>query len=147
MSYSDGEQAILEQLREMRAFDRHNSSRGDWKPLNSGASACYAVLRAGEFTVESAALNGASLIVWRTVIEVWQRWKDDAPTVMALEELVSDTIWHLERYATLGGEALMARVSGGSEMQQRWREQGGPAWAVQEVYLDWQEERFYDTAE
>lgn len=147
MSYSGGEQAILDQLREMRAFDRQNSSRGDWKPLNSGASDRYAVLRAGEFSVESDGLAGTSRIVWRTVIELWQRWKDDTPTIVALEDLVSEVIWHLERYPTLGGEALMARVSGGSEIQERWREKGGPGWAVQEVYIDWQEERFYDSAE
>ena len=147
MSYSDGEAAILELVRALPNFGRSNATRGDWKPLNSGASAAYIVLRPGPFTVIAETLNGESLRQWRTVIEVWQRWKDDTPTVVALEEHVSDVISHMEQHATLDGAALMANVAGGSEMQNRWLNQGGPQWAVQEVYIDWQEERFYSSAE
>lgn len=147
MSYGDGEANVLLRLQAMTQFGRTNATRGDWKPLNSGASDHYAVLRPGAFTMSSDGLGGESLTLWRTVVEVWQRWKDDAPTLLALELLVSQVIGQLERYPQLGGAALMAQVAGGSEMSRRWLEQGGPLWAVQEVYIDWQEERFYSVAE
>lgn len=147
MSYGDGEAAIAALLARSTTFNRHNVSRGDWKPLNSGASDHYAVLRPGEWTNMPDALGGDAVTTWRTVVEVWQRWADDGPTVLALQAHVAAAVEYLERYPSLGGVALMAGVAGGSAMQERWREQGGPQWAVQEVYLDWQEERFYEFAE
>lgn len=147
MSYSDGETAVLRLLQEMREYSRANSSRGDWKPLNSGASDHYAVLRPGAFNNAADGLSGEALTTYRTVIEVWQRWKDDGPTIVALEAHVSAVMEHLERYPSLAGAALMAAVAGGGEMTRRWVTEGGPLWAVQEVYIDWQEERFYSVAE
>lgn len=147
MSYAQGEAALLALIQAMPGYSRVNASRGDWKPLNSGASDHYTVLRPGAFTVATDGLGGESLTAYRTVIEVWQRWKDDTPTLVALEGQVAAIVEHLERYPSLNGVALMAQVGGGSEMSRRWLEQGGPVWAVQEVYFDWQEERFYSSAE
>lgn len=151
MSYPEGEAKLLLLLQGMSQFDRANTSRGDWKPLNSGASDHYAVLRPGPFVNEADSFGGLgggeATTTWRTAVEVWQRWKDDAPTMLALEGLVSAVMLHLERYPTLGGVCQSAQVAGGSEMQRRWIEQGGPLWAVQEVYIDWQEERFISVAE
>lgn len=147
MSYSDGEAKALTLIQAMPQFGRANATRGDWKPLNSGASDHYVVLRPGAFAVVNEGLGGESVRQWRTVVEVWQRWKDDSPTLLALETLVSQVVDHLERYPSLGGTTLMAAVTGGSEMQRRWLTEGGPLWAVQEVYIDWQEERFYEPAE
>lgn len=147
MSYSDGEGALLALLQAMPTFGRANASRGDWKPLNSGASDHYAILRPGEFSVVAEALGGEVIVRWRTLIEIWQRWTDDTPTLLALEALVAAVIEHVERYPTLGGVSLMAQIAGGSELSRRRLEQGGPLWAVQEVYVDWQEERFYTAAE
>ena len=142
MSYPAGEAVVLTLLQAMSEFDRRNTARGDWKPLNSGGSDHYAIIRPGPFANKATALGGASVTAWRTIIEVWQRWVDDAPTVLALEGLVSAVIDHLERYPGLDGLALIAGVTGGGEMQQRWLREGGPGWAVQEIYYDWQEERF-----
>ena len=148
MSYSDGEARVLILLQGMAEFDLHNTARGDWKPLNRGTSNRYAIVRPGPFTNAAESIGtGSAITTWRTTVEVWQRWVDDSPTVVALEELVSAVIGHLERYPSLNGVALVAQVTGGSEMQQRWVKEGGPQWAVQEVYIDWQEERFIDAAE
>ena len=148
MSYSDGEARILALIQGMAEFDRRNTARGDWKPLNSGASNRYAIVKPGMFSNASETLAaGSAVTTWRTIVEVWQRWVDDGPTVTALEGLVGRVVEHLERYPSLDGAALMAWVAGGGEMQQRWLKEGGPMWAVQEVYLDWQEERFIDSAE
>lgn len=148
MSYAAGEASVLTLLREMPAFDRANSARCDWKPLNSGQSDHYAILKPGAFANQSEAIGaGAAVTTWRTIIEVWQRWLDDGPTAIALEELVTAVIEHVERYPALGGAALLAWVAGGSDMQQRWLNEGGPMWAVWEVWVDWQEERFNDPAE
>lgn len=147
MSYAAGEERIAELLRAMRQFDRANVGRGDWKPLNSGASDHYAILKPGAWTNSADGLNGEALTEYRTIIELWQRWVDDSPTVQALEALTQAVVEHLERYPSLDEMCLMARVAGGSDVQQRWLKEGGPVWAVQEVYLDWQEERFYVVAE
>ena len=147
MSYVTGEAAVAALLEQATAFNRHNVSRGDWKPLNSGASDHYAVLRPGEFSNVADGLSGEALTTYRTIIEVWQRWKDDAPTVAALSGYVAAVVDRLERYPSLDGACLMARVGGGGEMSRRWLTEGGPLWAVQEVYCDWQEERFYSSAE
>lgn len=148
MSYPTGEGMVLTLLQGMDDFDRRNTARADWKPLNSGASDHYAVLKPGPFANVPETLGaGSAVTTWRTVVEVWQRWVDDGPTVEALEALVGAVIEHLEQYPSLNGAALTAQVTGGSEMQQRWLKEGGPMWAVQEVYVDWQEERFIANAE
>ena len=148
MSYPDGEAAILTLIQAMPEFDRRNAARADWKPLNSGASDHYVILKPGAWLNAADSLGGESAVTtWRTIIEVWQRWVDDGPTAVALQVLAQKVIEHLERYPSLGGEGLLAWVAGGSEMQQRWLKEGGPMWAVWEVYIDWQEERFIDPAE
>lgn len=148
MSYWAGEARLAELIQGAAGFDRRNVTRGDWKPLNSGKSDHYAVLKAGPFTNTADAIgNGAAVTTWRTVIEVWQRWIDDSPTVQSLQVHVQTIIEHLERYPSLGTAGVYAWVSGGGDMQQRWLKDGGPMWAVWEVYVDWQEERFIDGAE
>ena len=148
MSYPTGEAKLLALIQGMAEFDRRNSARADWKLLNSGASDHYAILKPGPFINSSESLgSGSAVTTWRTIVEMWQRWLDDGPTVLALEALVGAVIERLERFPSLEGVALMAGVSGGGEMQQRWLKEGGPGWAVQEVYVDWQEERFIDSAE
>lgn len=148
MSYPDGEAQLLVLIQGMAEFDRRNTARGDWKPLNSGASDHYAIVKPGPFANVSETLGaGSAVTTWRTIVEVWQRWVDDGPTVTALEVLVGAVVEHLERYPSLDGATLMAQVAGGGEMQQRWLKEGGPMWAVQEVYIDWQEERFISVAE
>lgn len=148
MSYSDGEAAILTLIQAMPEFDRRNATRADWKPLNSGASDHYAILKPGLWTNAPEALGGGSVLTtWRTIVEVWQRWVDDGPTAQALQTLVGRLIDKLDGYPSLDGAALFAWVAGGGEMQQRWLREGGPQWAVWEVYIDWQEERFVTVAE
>ncbi len=148
MSYGDGEALILARIRLMAQFDPQNSSRAKWGILNSGAAAQYAILRAAPFTNDYDGLgHGHVRTSWRTVVELWQRWVDDGPTAVALQTLAQATLEHLERYPSLAGEGLLAWVSGGGEMQQRWLKEGGPVWAVWEVYIDWQEERFISVAE
>lgn len=148
MSYSDGEAAILALLQAMPQFDRRNTARGDWKPLNSGQSDHYAILKPGIWANAQEALGGgAAVTTWRTIIEVWQRWVDDGPTALALQALVAEVVDQLERYPALSGAALLAWVAGGGEMQQRWLKEGGPMWAVWEVYIDWQEERIISPVE
>lgn len=147
MSYVAGETQVVALLQAMPQFGRANVARADWKALNSGASDHYAIAKPGPWTNSADGLNGEALTEYRTVIELWQRWVDDSPTVQALEALTQAVVEHLERYPSLAGASLMAGIAGGSEVQQRWLKEGGPLWAVQEVYLDWQEERFYDAVE
>ena len=149
MSYSTGEAIVLAILRNMERYNWQNTSRGDWKLLNSGVSETYAIIKPGFFSNawESIGDGGLVLTTWRTIIEVWQRWVDDGPTITALEERVSEVIQKFDGYPTLDGTALIAFASGGGEMQQRWVKDGGPVWAVQEIYFDWQEEREITIAE
>lgn len=145
MSYATGEAQIMAIIADMPDFRAGNVSRADWKPLNSGNAPHYAILKPGSWSNEPSSLSaGAAITTWRTVIEVWRRWVDDAPTAAGLQELVGRLIDYLDRHPSLDGMALQGWVTGGSDMQQRWLREGGPMWAVWEVYIDWQEERFID---
>ena len=144
MSYGDGEALILARIRAMAQFDAANSSRAKWGILNSGASDHYAILRAALFTNDYDGLgHGHVRTSWRTVVELWQRYKDDGTSATDLQELMQDTIEYVEQDPDFGGtEGLIyGYPAGGGEMLEVWNRDGGPSWLKWELYIDWQEER------
>ena len=48
-NYSAGEALILKTIQATTSFSANNTSRANWKILNSGKSRQYVVLRAGAF--------------------------------------------------------------------------------------------------
>ena len=150
MSYAAGEALILSKLREMAQFNENNSGlQGEgWRLLATGKSRYYAVLRPGAFTNEYDGVGRTHVTTqWRTVIELWLQWTNTSVTTTDLQNLMDNTIRHLERFPFLDDdETMYAEPSSGGEMQERQRIENGPLWAVWEVYCDWQEERNIDPA-
>lgn len=143
MSYSAGEALALTQVQAVTGFASTNTSRGKWGILNSGASDHYAILRSGEFTVIWDSLR-IHTTQWRTVIEVWQRYKDDGTSYTSLLTHVANITARLEKYRKLAdttGTLQDANLTGGSAITEQWRNNSdGPSWLKQELYLDWSEE-------
>lgn len=145
MSYPDGEATILTRLRVMEQFGPDNSGRVKWNLLNSGAAAQYAILRPAPFENDYDALDQAHVRTrWRTVIELWQRYKDDGTSAIELQELMQDVIEWLEGDPDFGGteNAIYGYPAAGGDMLEVWNRNGdGPSWLKWELYVDWYEER------
>jgi len=103
MSYSDIEALVLTRLQGMTQFGTGNSSRGKWGILNSGNDDQYAVIRPGTRTRQKISpLNMVD--TYQTIIELWQRYKDDGTTMTDLEALVDAVTAEFDKYRQ-GGSA------------------------------------------
>ena len=142
MGYSEGEALILTRVIACNNFDSTNTSRGNWKILNQGKSNHYAILRPGAFDVEFDTICTYH-VNWNTVIEVWQRYVDDATTRTELYARVADLfpIMAYPKLADTTGNVLeWSVVSGGEEPEEMWTASGGPAWLRWKITLSWKEE-------
>lgn len=72
----------------MADFNSDNTSRGDFKILNSGASDHYAVLFKGEISNRERIGLRMNVIQQETVIRVYQRYKNDGTSQIALQDLI-----------------------------------------------------------
>ena len=140
MSYASGEAAVLAILRLHADYNDRNTSRGNWKILDSGAAANYAVLRMGAATNEAHTTTSA-MTTWATEIMVYRRYIDDGPSAIALQGDVQTLVEHLEKYPTLQGAVTDAQVTTIGAMENIRMEAGGPMWLRTIVSLQWQEER------
>jgi hypothetical protein len=150
VSYSAGEALILTQVQAVSGFGTTNTSRGKYAILNSGNAAVYAILHPGPFEAAFAAVKTVHTD-WNTIIEVWQRYKDDGTTLTNLEANVQAILTRLNLYrhmadttnsildavATVGGDVIEMTAEGG----------GGPIWLKQEVIVAWKEESLISPAE
>ncbi len=140
MSYASGEAAVLSILRLHADYNDKNTSRGNWKILDSGAAANYAVLRMGAATNEAHTTTSA-MTTWATEIMVYRRYIDDGPSAIALQGDVQTLVEHLEKYPTLQGAVTDAQVITIGAMENIRMDAGGPIWLRTIVSLQWQEER------
>ena len=140
MSYASGEAAVLSILRLHADYNDRNTSRGNWKILDSGAAANYAVLRMGAATNEAHTTTSA-MTTWATEIMVYRRYIDDGPSAIALQGDVQTLVEHLEKYPTLQNAVTDAQVTTIGAMENIRMEAGGPMWLRTIVSLHWQEER------
>lgn len=141
MAYSDGEALILTLLRTMSNFDSTNTARANWQILNKGRANHYGIVRPGAFSIEYLSL-GQYQANWTTVIEVWQRYKDDGTTQTDLYARVADLLPMLNtpRLGDTTNTILDSRITGGDEPQEMWlTDGGGPAWLRWSVNIEWQE--------
>ncbi len=140
MSYASGEAAVLSILRLHADYNDRNTSRGNWKILDSGAAANYAVLRMGAATNEAHTTTSA-MTTWATEIMVYRRYIDDGPSAISLQGDVQTLVEHIEKYPTLQGAVTDAQVTTIGAMENIRMEAGGPMWLRTIVSLQWQEER------
>lgn len=142
MSYTTGEAAILARIRAHSDFSTSNTDANDWKLIDSGNSAFYAILKPNEDPAEMEfhAL-GAYRVLWQTVVEVWQRYKDDGTTAASLFGNVQKIIGQMQPYKTLGlSNVQNSQINSITAPSYRWDKDGGPAWLVQELNILWLEE-------
>ena len=140
MSYASGEAAVLSILRLHADYNDRNTSRGNWKILDSGAAANYAVLRMGAAANEAHTTTSA-MTTWATEIMVYRRYIDDGPSAISLQGDVQTLVEHIEKYPTLQGAVTDAQVTTIGAMENIRMEAGGPMWLRTIISLQWQEER------
>ena len=140
MSYASGEAAVLSILRLHADYNDRNTSRGNWKILDSGAAANYAVLRMGAATNEAHTTTSA-MTTWATEIMVYRRYIDDGPSAISLQGDVQTLVEHIEKYPTLQNLVTDAQVTTIGAMENIRMEAGGPMWLRTIISLQWQEER------
>ena len=140
MSYASGEAAVLSILRLHADYNDRNTSRGNWKILDSGAAAHYAVLRMGAATNEAHTTTSA-MTTWATEIMVYRRYIDDGPSAISLQGDVQTLVEHIEKYPTLQGAVTDAQVTTIGAMETIRMDAGGPIWLRTIISLQWQEER------
>lgn len=141
MSYLAGEALVLTQLQAVTGFSSTNTSRGKWGILNSGKSDNYGIVKPGAFSRTEIAMS-ANLTNWQTIIQVWQRYKDDGVTLTDLETLTDAVISRFDQYRKLGdttGAIVESFITGGGEAQEMWNKSGGLSWLKQDLIVTWQE--------
>lgn len=141
MGYSDGEALILTQVQACNNFDSTNTSRANWKILNQGKDDHYAILRPGPFDIEWIAFD-TYRANWVTVIEVWQRYKDETDTHTDLYDRVED-LFDILGVPLLGdttGTIQDSTISVQDEPEEMWMDGGGPGWLRWKINILWREE-------
>lgn|SRR5574341_209872 len=143
MAYSDGEALILTRLQAVANYDSSNTARSNWKLLNRGISETVAIVRPGGF-VRRWGTTTNPFTRWRTIVEVWQRYKDDSGTTNSLMARAADILTMFDQYRLLGdttGKVQDSYIVEGREPREMWARGGnGPAWLMQELILEWTEE-------
>lgn len=149
MAYGTGEALILTRLRSLANFNSKNTAQSNWKPMNDGSkgvkagdSVHFAVLRPGPFSQEwiTPTVFDSN---WTTLIEVWQRYKDDTTTATDLYARAYEIIAEFMQYPKLGSgddQYHGVIITGADALQQRWFKEGGPMWLVWELSLQWKEQ-------
>jgi hypothetical protein len=149
--YSDGEALVLAALRKHANYDSENTSRADWKILNSGKAPFYVILRPGPFTVEVQSIGGiganataTEVSHWVTQLMVYQRYIDDGTTATNLQARVAEIIAQIQKWRRLGDAndiVQRARVVSGDELVEVQQDQASPLYLRWILDVNWDEER------
>lgn len=140
--YKTGENALLLLIQGIQGFDGKNTAIGKWGLLNSGHSDHYAIIKQGETNREWVTFRTLAVRA-RSIVEVWQRVKDDGTTYDELLTHVDNITARIDQYRLFGddsGTVLDANVTGSSAVTEQWRNNSdGPSWLKKELYVDWSE--------
>jgi hypothetical protein len=142
MSESAGLTLISTQVQAATGFSSSNVDIADWKLLNSGKSDHYAIIRPGPTERPQLTMRTVDNR-YRTVIEVWQRYKDDGTTLTSLLGYVDAITARLDprrKLVDTTGTIRDANITGYSEVTEQWNKDGGPSWLKRDILLDWLEE-------
>lgn len=141
--YKTGENALSILVQGTAGFDGKNVDIAKWSLLNSGNSDHYAIIKQGEVTREWLTLRMIQ-VKNRSVVEVWQRKKDDTATYNELLSHVDNITARIDTYRMLGddsGTVYDANVTGSGVVTEQWRNNSdGPSWLKKDIYVDWSEQ-------
>lgn len=141
--YADGEKLIATKVKYCEKFGPDNVTQCNWKVLNTGKADHYAILRPGPFDIE-----WLTPTVYRgnytTIVEVWQRYKDDGVSQNNLYLLIGYLMTGLqpERFMDdTTGTIQDATISGSGAVAEMWNRGGrGPAWLKWEINVNWKQQ-------
>ncbi len=150
MSESAGMTLIETIIKMVAGFDGDNVSILKWGILNSGKARFYAILRPGPATRPQSGF-GIRDNNYRTVVEVWYRFKDDGDGTGLIDKVDLLTA-KLDQYPKLGDTTGTIRKEGGpvglGEVMERWRNKGdGVSWVSRDIFVDWTQESEVSYAE
>lgn len=147
MGYNDGEALILTRVQACDYFSAANTSRGDWKILNSGHNDHYAILRPGAVTIQQIS-HGQYAYSWITMVEVWQRYTDEVESKSNLCARLVNLLAMLN-YPHLGSSTIVqdAVIEGADEPQIMSGQDGGVTWLRWVLRIRWTEEAVITYAE
>ena len=143
MSYSAGEALVLTVVQKATSYDAANTARNDWRLLNTGKSATYAILRPGR---TAGGFAGVSLYSARrtTVIEIWERCGANInATVASVMDRADEVMAQLNKYPHLGSEAVVtdSNVTAVEAPLEMWKKGAtAPAWVRVDITLEWIEQ-------
>jgi hypothetical protein len=142
MSYSAGESAILTRIRAHADYDASNTAANAWNLLDSGADDNYVILKPSTEPAPVAFISPLTYVVsWTTVAECWRQYLDDGTTSTALFGDVNKIIGQIQADKSLSlSYVQVSRIISVSAPAFRWAKDGGPAWLVQELAIQWLEE-------
>lgn len=149
MTESAGITLISTQVAASTGFTSANVSIADWGVLNSGKSDHYAILKPGAASRPPLSFNVRDN-EYRTIIEVWQRYKDDGTPLVALLGHIDNITARIDQYRKLADTTKTVRdanVTGYSEVTEQWTKDGGVSWLKREIFVDWVEEESITYAE
>ncbi len=142
MTYVNGETLILTVLQGVTGFSSANTSRGKWGILNSGRDNNYGIIKPGSFEREQSAIS-ANMTTYQTIIQVWNRYKDDGTTLTDLEALVDSIIARFDarrKGLDTSGTIIDMFIASGREVEEMWNKSGGLSWLKQDLVVTWMEE-------
>lgn len=149
MSESAGLTLISAQVQLATGFSSSNVAISKWGILNSGKSDHYAIIKPGR-SPRTQLTFSVKDNEYQTVIEVWQRYKDDGTSLTNLIGHVDNITTRLDKYRKLAdttGTIRDANVSEYSEVKEQWTKDGGISWLSRDVIVTWQEEEQISYAE
>lgn len=149
MSESAGLTLISAQVQLATGFSSSNVVISKWGVLNSGKSDHYAIIKPGR-SPRTQLTFSVKDNEYQTIIEVWQRYKDDGTSLTNLIGHVDNITTRLDKYRKLAdttGTIRDANVSEYSEVKEQWTKDGGISWLSRDVIVTWQEEEQISYAE
>ena len=141
--YKDGEALWLTRLQAMPEFDAQNSARGHWGLMNKGKADHYAIIKPGAWERTKISRH-TRLDRYQTIIQLWQRYKEDGSSLVDLEGLVASTLTELDKYRVMGDTSsniIQANIIAVREViEVRSSPADGPSWLYVELVGEWHEE-------
>ena len=142
MAYITGENLIVTVIKAHAKFDVTNVAQAKWTFLNKGKSDHHAILKSGGTTpvfITPTIYQSEH----RTIIEVWQRYKNDGTSATNLYGYVGNVVTQIQDTELLGdagGIIQNSTVESIGPVMEMWMSGGGPAWLKQEVTVLWYEQ-------
>jgi hypothetical protein len=144
--YSDGEALIAALVQAISGYSASNVTRGNWRPLNTGKAAKYAILKPG--ASEDRKFDSPTRVTehWTTIVQLWHAYGKDGETLLALEADVEAVLSKIDQYPRLNQAANVDYVMGSNavrvgEALEMWTKGGGPQWLRQDITIEWMGKR------